>query len=67
LCQLLFTTTGVMNSVPTPLLTRFGKGTFGHFTQVSSPPFSLFVFRGFGDDGIGNVLYHNSVKEGKEF
>jgi hypothetical protein len=63
LCQLLFTTTSVMNSVPTPLLSRFGKGAFGCFLQLSSPPFSLIVFRGLGDDRIGNVLYHNRVKE----
>ena len=63
LCQLLFTTTGVMNSVPTPLLTRFGKGAFGRFTQDSSPPFSNLVFRSLEDDVIGNVLDYNRVKE----
>jgi len=52
-----------MNSVPTPLLTRFGKGAFGRFTQDSSPPFSLIVFRGLEDDVIGNVLDYNRVKE----
>ena len=36
---------------------------FGRFTQVSSPPFSLFVCRGFGNDGISNVLDDNRVKE----